>query len=125
MLTYISDKIKEELLENAEIYSFDDPIDVKVLFGGSRGLITRFKSYNGQTYSVLHTIYGDINEFKTKLDYYMNWTLQLHLIDKNRNKYIYEYINKYGCSTTYICFISPSMASIKSIPLNEINLILK
>lgn len=124
MLTYISDKIKQELLENAEIYSFDEPNDIKVLFGGSHGLITRFKSYNGQTYSVLHTLYGDINEFKTKLDYYCNWALQLDLLDKNRSKYIYEYINKYGCSPVYICFISPSMANIKSIPLNEINLIL-
>lgn len=124
MLTYISDKIKKELLENAIIYDFDEHTDIKYLFGGSRGLITRFKSNNGQFYSVLHTIYGDLDEFKYKLDCYLNWTLQLQILDKNRSKYIYEYIDKYGCSPVYICTISPSMASIKSIPLNEITLIL-
>ena len=119
MLINISEQLKKELLENVEIYEFIDQNNIKCIFGKTYGIISKFIHKSGQVYSVLHTIYGSIDEFKNKLDYYMNWSLQVQVLNTKTNESIKKYIHKYGCSETYTCFISPSLSNIKSIPIEE------
>lgn len=120
MIISISDKIKTEILKNIELYEFDDKNDIKFLFGKSYGIITCFTHNNGQVYSILYTIFGDLKDFKTKLDYYPYWNL-VPINYENKKDNICEYIKKYECSQ-YIYCLSESMNIINHTPIPITNI---